>query len=100
MHCSSVVKAKTSGHDFRFDCPPYSLDASTIDLSLSMFSWVDFRTTMGAIKLYVDLNHDGYLPEFVSISEGKCADVTAGRKVNFPTGSIVVMDKGYNDCQW
>ena len=97
-------QSKTSGHDFRFefrfDSPLYSLDASTIDLCLSMFPWADFRTTKGAIKLHVGLNHDGYLPEFVSITDGKCADVTAGRKVNFPKGSIVVMDKGYNDYEW
>lgn len=93
-------QSKTSGHNFRFDSPLYSLDASTIDLCLSMFPWADFRTTKGAIKLHVGLNHDGYLPEFVSITDGKCADVSAGRKVNFPKGSIVVMDKGYNDYQW
>lgn len=93
-------QSKTSGHGFRFNNPLYSLDASTIDLCLSMFPWADFRTTKGAIKLHVGLNHDGYLPEFVSITDGKCADVTAGRKVNFPKGSIVVMDKGYNDYQW
>jgi hypothetical protein len=51
------------------------------------------------------LNHDGYLPEFVSITDGKCADATiltsgAGKKINFPKGSVVVMDKGYNNYQW
>ncbi len=93
-------QSKTSGHRFRFDSPLYSLDASTIDLCLSVFPWADFRTTKGAIKLHVGLNHDGYLPEFVSITDGKCADVTVGRKVNFSKGSIVVTDKGYNDYQW
>ncbi|MFT5654398.1 MAG: hypothetical protein ACI9XU_000112 [Arenicella sp.] len=91
-------QSKGSGHSFRFDNPLYSLDASsTIDLCLSVFPWADFRTTKRAIKLHIGLNHDGYLPEFVSITDGKCADVTAGRKINFPKGSIVVMDKGYND---
>ncbi len=51
-------------HDFKFDNPLYSLDTSTIDLCLSAFPWVDFRTTKGAIKLQVDLNHQGCLPEF------------------------------------
>jgi hypothetical protein len=93
-------QSKTSGHNFRFGNSLYSLDASTIDLCLSVFPWADFRTTKGAIKLHVGLNHDGYLPEFVSITNGKCGDVTAGRKINFPKGSVVVMDKGYNDYQW
>lgn len=93
-------QSKTSGHNFRFGHTLYSLDASTIDLCLSVFPWADFRTTKGAIKLHVGLNHDGYLPEFVTVTEGRCADVTAGRMINFPKGSIVVMDKGYNDYQW
>jgi len=88
------------GHNFRFKNPLYSLDASTIDLCLSMFPWADFRTTKGAIKLHVGLNHAGYLPEFVTITEGKKHDVTVGRLLNFPKGSIVAIDKGYNDYTW
>jgi hypothetical protein len=90
----------TPGHDFRFNNPLYSLDASTIDLCLSVFPWADFRTTKGAVKLHVGLNHDGYLPEFVTITEGKRHDVTVGRTLAFPKGSIVAIDKGYNDYNW
>ena len=88
------------GHDFRFKTPLYSLDASTIDLCLSMFPWANFRTTKGAIKLHVGLNHAGYLPEFVTITQGKKHDVTIGRALNFPKGSIVAIDKAYNDYAW
>ena len=88
------------GHDFRFSHPLYSLDASTIDLCLSVFPWADFRTTKGAIKLHVGLNHAGYLPEFVTVTEGKSHDVTVGRTLEFPKGSIVAVDKGYNDYTW
>jgi len=87
-------------HNFRFKNPLYSLDASTIDLCLSIFPWADFRTTKGAIKLHVGLNHAGYLPEFVTITEGKDHDVTIGRTLKFPKGSIVAVDKGYNDYTW
>lgn len=87
-------------HSFRFKNPLYSLDASTIDLCLEMFPWADFRSTKGAVKLHVGLNHSGYLPEFISISEGKSHDVTIGRLLQFPKGSIVAMDKGYNDYSW
>lgn len=90
----------TPSHDFRFNNPLYSLDASTIDLCLSVFPWADFRTTKGAVKLHVGLNHDGYLPEFVTITEGKRHDVTVGRTLAFPKGSIVAIDKGYNDYNW
>ena len=88
------------GHAFRFKNPLYSLDASTIDLCLSVFPWADFRTTKGAIKLHVGLNHAGYLPEFVTVTEGNQHDVTVGRTLNFPKGSIVAIDKGYNDYAW
>ena len=88
------------GHNFRFKNPLYSLDASTIDLCLSVFPWADFRTTKGAIKLHVGLNHAGYLPEFVTITEGKDHDVTVGRTLKFPKGSIVAVDKAYNDYTW
>jgi hypothetical protein len=88
------------GHDFRFNNPLYSLDASTIDLCLSVFPWADFRTTKGAIKLHVGLNHAGYLPEFITVTDGKSADVTVGRTLEFPKGSIVAIDKGYNDYTW
>jgi hypothetical protein len=87
-------------HNFRFSHPLYSLDASTIDLCLSAFPWADFRTTKGAIKLHVGLNHAGYLPEFVIVTEGKKHDVTVGRTLNFPKGSIVAIDKAYNDYAW
>lgn len=88
------------GHKFRFKNPLYSLDASTIDLCLSVFPWASFRSTKGAIKLHVGLNHDGYLPEFVTITEGKTSDVEMGRTLAFPSGSIVVVDRGYNNYDW
>lgn len=96
----SRCQGMASSHDFRFKNPLYSLDASTIDLCLAVFPWADFRTTKGAIKLHVGLNHAGYLPEFVTVTEGKVHDVTIGRVLKFPKGSIVVVDRGYNDYAW
>ncbi len=96
----SRCQGMTPGHDFRFKNPLYSLDASTIDLCLSAFPWADFRSTKGAIKLHVGLNHDGYLPEFAVITEGKTSDVEIGRTLTFPKGSIVAIDRGYNDYAW
>lgn len=90
----------TPSHNFRFNNPLYSLDASTIDLCLSVFPWADFRTTKGAIKLHVGLNHGGYLPEFVTVTEGKTAEITVARTLNFPKGSIVAVDRAYNDYAW
>ena len=87
-------------HGFSFDNKLYSLDASTIDLCLSVFPWARFRTTKGAVKLHVGLDHDGMLPSFLSITDGKTHDITAARALQLPTGSIVVMDRGYTDYAW
>lgn len=87
-------------HKFRFKNPLYSLDASTIDLCLSVFPWANFRSTKAAIKLHVGLNHAGHLPEFVTITEGNKHEVNMGKAMQFPKGSIVAIDKGYNDYEW
>jgi len=87
-------------HRFRFKNKLYSLDASTIDLCLSVFPWATFRTTKGAIKLHVGLDHDGYLPTFMQITEGKVHEVNMARTLKLPKGSIVVFDRGYTDYKW
>jgi len=46
------------------------------------------------------LNHSGYLPEFVTITDGKTSDIEAGRALEFPKGSMVAIDRGYNDYGW
>jgi hypothetical protein len=96
----SRCQSKAPAHSFRFKNPLYSLDASTIDLCLSVFPWAKFRSTKGAVKRHVGLNHNGYLPAFVTITVGKNADITVGRTLSFPKGSIVAIDKGYNDYSW
>ena len=89
-----------SHHGFRFHNKLFSLDSSTIDLCLSLFPWAEFRQTKGAVKLHTLLDHDGYFPSFVMISDGKLGDITAARLLGekqLPKGSIVAMDRGYND---
>lgn len=97
--CQAICPA-SSKHKFRFKNKLYSLDASTIDLCLSVFPWAKFRKTKGAVKLHVGLDHDGYLPEFVTVTTGKTSDVAIGRILKFPKGSLVAMDRGYNDYTW
>ncbi|WP_163830996.1 IS4 family transposase [Spartinivicinus ruber] len=88
------------GHKFRFKNPLYSLDASVIDLCLSMFPWADFRKSKGAIKLHVGFDHNGYLPAFMSITEGKCHEIQIARSLDLPKGSILAVDRGYTDYRW
>ena len=82
---------------FRFKNKLVSLDSTTIDLCLSIFDWARFRRTKGAIKLHLLLDHDGYLPEFAWITEGKVADVKVAQQLHFAPGTIVVDDRGYTD---
>jgi hypothetical protein len=90
-------KAVPGRHKFRFKNKLLSLDSSTIALCLSLFPWAKFRRTKGAIKLHLLLDHDGYLPTYAYISNGNKHDVTIARKVPLASGSIVAMDRGYND---
>jgi hypothetical protein len=89
---------------FRFKNKLLSLDSSTISLCLSLFPWAKFRRTKGAVKLHLLLDHDGYLPTYVHISNGKKHDGPIARTISLAPGSIVAMDRGYNDyrlfAQW
>ncbi len=87
----------TGKKKFRFKNKLISMDSSTIDLCLEMFDWAKFRRTKGAIKLHLLLDHDGYLPCFAIVTEGKVSDVKVAPQFHFDPGTIVVYDRGYND---
>jgi hypothetical protein len=93
-----IVAAKAVGKKkFRFKNKLVSIDSTVIDLCLSLYDWAKFRTTKGAVKLHLVLDHDGYLPCFGIITDGKVADVKAAHQMHFTSGTIVVDDRGYND---
>ena len=89
--------ATAPGHKFRFKNKLLSLDSTVLELCASMFDWARFRRTKGAVKLHLLLDHDGYLPVFAHITEGAVADVSVAQQLILPPGSIVAMDRGYND---
>lgn len=92
------VAAKVAGkRKFRFKNKLVSLDSTTIDLCLSMYDWAKFTRTKGAVKLHLVLDHDGYLPRFAVITDGKVSDVEIARRLEFAAGTIVVEDRGYTD---
>jgi hypothetical protein len=94
------VAAKVVGRrKFRFKNKLVSLDSTTIDLCLSMYDWAKFCRTKGAVKLHLVLDHDGYLPSFAVITDGKVSDIEVARQLNFPAGTIVVEDRGYTDYE-
>jgi len=92
------VAAKAAGrHKFRFKNKLVSIDSTVIDLSLSMYDWAKYQRTKGAVKLHLVLDHDGYLPCFGVVTDGKVADVKVAQWIDFGAGTIVVDDRGYND---
>ena len=87
----------TTKPKFRFKNKLVSLDSTVIDLCVSVFDWAKFRRTKGAVKLHLVLDHDGYLPCFGVITEGKVHDVKVAHQLTFAPGTVVVDDRGYND---
>lgn len=94
------MRGQCGRHKFRFKNPLISIDATVINLSLSMFEWAEFRRTKGALKLHLHLDHDGYLPCFVFMSNARTHEITVARRLSFQPGSILVFDRGYNDYAW
>jgi hypothetical protein len=92
--CQGAATGRTK---FRFRNKLYSLDATVIDLCLSLFDWAKFRQTKGAVKLHLLLDHEGYLPVFAQITEGKIHEVKIAHELEFAPGSIVVIDRGFTD---
>lgn len=81
----------------RLRAPVYLLDATVIDLCLEVFDWARFRRTKGALKRHLLLDHEGHLPVFAHITEGRVHEVRRAQRLTLPSGAIVVMDRGYND---
>jgi len=67
---------------------------------VTLFDWAKFRRTKGAIKLHLLLDHDGYLPSFAVVTEGKQSELKVARSLEFEPGTILVIDRGYIDYDW
>ena len=75
----------------------YALDATTIDLCLSLFDWAPFRSAKAAIKLHTLLDLRGAIPAFIHISDGKLHEVNVLDFLPMEAGAFYVMDRGYLD---
>ena len=75
----------------------YALDATTIDLCLSLFPWAPFRSTKAAVKLHTLLDLRGNIPAFIHISDGKTHEVNVLELLTVEAGAFYVMDRGYLD---
>jgi hypothetical protein len=96
-----IITARTlySNEPFGIDLQQtvYALDATTIDLCLSMFPWASFRQTKAAIKLHTLLDLRGNIPTFIYISDGTVHDVNILDTLPIEPGAFYVMDRGYLD---
>ena len=98
--CQELVRSQGGRKKLRFKNKLMSLDGSIIDLSVSMFDWAKYRRTKGAIKLHLLLDHDGYLPSFAVVTEGKTSEIKVARTLRFAPGTILAIDRGYIDYVW
>lgn len=98
--CHATVAASGAKKKFRFKNKLMSLDSSTIELCLAMYDWAKFRRSKGAVKLHLLLDHDGYLPSYAVITDGKKSDIRVARALKFAPQTVLVMDRGYNDYDW
>jgi len=87
-------------HKFKFKNKLYSLDAMVIDLCLSVFPWATFRTTKGALKLHIGLDHSGYLPTFIAVKEAIKHEISWAKTLQLPKGGFCVFDKAFTDYDW
>ena len=85
---------------FRFRYRLLILDATMIDLCASLFDWAAYKRTKGAVKLHLLLDHQGCLPQFLVITPGKKQEIEVARRLRFPPGTILIMDRAYVDYAW
>lgn len=93
-------RAVAGGHGFRFKNKLLSLDATLIELCASVFDWAQYRRTKGAVKLHLLLDHQGLLPCFAVVTEGRVHESRVARTLRFEPGTIVVFDRGFTDYDW
>src|SRR5260370_36877676 len=99
--CQAMVASRTGNtRKFRFKNKLVSLDATVIDLCASVFDWARFRQTKGAVKLHLLLDHDGYLPEYAVITEGRRHEVRLTRQIRLTPGPMLAFNRRYPHCDF
>jgi diacylglycerol kinase len=93
-------EAKEKKRKFRFRHPLLTLDATVIPVCVSMFEWAKYVKTKGAVKMHMVLDNGTLLPQYAVISDGKTADITVAKRMEFRPGAMLVFDRGYEDHDW
>jgi hypothetical protein len=94
------AEARDKQRKFRFRHPLLSLDSTVIPVCASMFDWAKYVKTKGAVKVHTVLDNRSVLPQYAVITDGKTADVKVARSLKFEPGTMLVMDRGYEDHDW
>lgn len=84
-------------YKLKMDRKLYLLDATTIDLCLSLFPWARFRKTKAGIRIHTLLDSDGLLPVFLTITDAKVHEAKQVDSMPIPRGSYLAIDRGYHD---
>ena len=93
-------EARAQHRKFRFQHPLLSLDSTVIPVCLKMFEWAKYTKTKGAVKVHTVLDNRSIMPLYAVVTDGKTADVKVARGLKFERGTILVMDRGYEDHIW
>ena len=92
-------------HRFRFKNPLYTFDSTLINVCLSLYPWATYRKKKGAFKLHTLFDHNGYLPSFVVLTDGRTHDVNIVKDASYGVpalspDSILLVDRAYIDYNW
>lgn len=87
-------------HQFPFKNKIFSIDSTTITLAAAIFKWAAYRNSKNGIKIHTVLDHDGHIPAFALISEGKTHDSKILAALELPKGSCVIVDRAYSEPKW
>jgi len=97
--CQADAATRTK-RKFHFKHKLLSLDSTLVELCAETFDWAHYQRAKGALKLHLVLDHDGYLPCYAVLTDGKRGDIQEARQIQFAPGTLVVFDRGYSDYHW
>jgi hypothetical protein len=83
--------------EVKIDNPVFAIDATTIDMCLSAFTWAKFRTTKSGIKVHTQLDLKSAIPEFVHITNAAVHEVNILDKIVYLPDGFYILDRGYTD---
>jgi hypothetical protein len=89
--------ANDNSLDLEIDNPVFAIDATVIDMCLSLFNWANFRSTKAGIKLHVQLDLKTAIPEFIEVTPAVVHEVNILDTIAFQIDSFYILDKGYTD---